>query len=337
MSGMADNAGAKPAFMEYRRLGAKYGRLIGQFQASRQVHAYLFSGPQGIGKKTFARYLAGVRLCESEGKPCGGCAQCRAIMEGSHSSVAEISPADGKAVTVDRIRDLVCLSSMHTLDGRERVIIIEPAESLTPQAQNCLLKSLEDPDTNVIYFLLSHDTSSILDTVQSRCSGFKLAPWPVELLQEHLTRLGYPPNDVSRAAALSGGNVGEALEILREQPESAQAAAIRQLLSVSTAKDAVRCSNTLRELSGSADNILLRLERYLQQCMLVKTGLLPAEVLANTPWGDAIHAASIADLVNLTDHVFQTKKRKLSNVNWQSNIDQLTGKLLEAKHQWQKS
>ena len=337
MSGTADNAGAKPAFMEYRRLGARYGRLIDQFQASRQVHAYLFSGPQGIGKKTFARYLASVLLCESEGKPCGSCAQCRAIMDGSHSSVLEITPVEGKSIPVDRIRDLICVSSMHTLDGRERVVIIEPTENMTTQAQNCLLKSLEDPDTNVIYFLLSHDTSSILDTVQSRCSGFKLTPWPAEILAELLARLGYPKDEAARAIALSGGNVGEALEILREQPDGPQEVAINQLLSVSTTKDAVRCSNMLKELSGSADRIMLRLERYLQQCMLVKSGLLPADVLANTPWSDTIRVASMADLIDLTDRVFQTRKRKMSNVNWQSNVDQLTGKLLEAKHKWQKS
>ncbi len=337
MSGMADNAGAKPAFMEYRRLGARYGRLIDQFQASRQVHAYLFAGPRGIGKKTFARFLASMLLCESEQKPCGSCAQCRAIMDGSHSSVLEIEPAGGKAIPVDRIRDLVCLSSMHTLDGRERVIIIEPTESLTPQAQNCLLKSLEEPDTNVVYFLLSHDTSSILDTVQSRCSEFKLTPWPADVLKKLLAQQGYPPDEAARATALSGGNVGEALEILREQPQGAQETALSQLLSVSTVKDAVRCSNMLKEQSASADTIMLRLERYLQQCMLVKSGLLPADALKNTPWSDVIRAATMADLIDLTDRVFQTRKRKMSNVNWQSNIDQLTGKLLEAKHQWQKS
>ena len=337
MSGVADNAGAMPAFMDYRRLGAKYGRLIDQFQASRQVHAYLFAGPQGIGKKTFARYLASILLCEKEGRPCGGCSQCRAIAEGRHSSVSEIVPVGGKAIPVDRIRDLVCLSSMHSLDGRERIVIIEPTESMTPQAQNCLLKSLEEPDTNVIYFLLSHDMSSLLDTIQSRCSIFKLTPWPADVLSEHLAKLNYPKDAAARAVALSGGNVGEALAILSEEPESAQETALRQLLNVSTARDAVRCSTMLKDLTANADSIMLRLERYLQQCMLVKSGLLPADVLKATPWSDAIAKATMTDLVDLTGQVFETRKRKMSNVNWQSNIDQLTGKLLEAKNKWQRS
>ena len=337
MSGMADNAGAKPAFMEYRRLGARYGRLIDQFQAKRQVHAYLFAGPRGIGKKTFARYLASVLLCESEGRPCGSCSQCRAVWEGKHASVTEIEPDHGKAIPVDRIRELLTLTSMHTLDGRERAVIIEPTEAMTPQAQNCLLKSLEEPDTNVIYFLLSHDMSSLLDTIQSRCSVFKLTPWPADILTEHLQRLRYPHSDIRRAAALSGGNVGEALSILSEEPEGAQETAVSQLLKVSSAKDAVRCSAMLKELSAGADTVLFRLERYLQQCMLVKSGLLPVDVLSSTPWSEAIRAATMEDLIDLTGQVFETRKRKMSNVNWQSNIDQLTGKLLEAKNKWQKS
>ena len=207
MSSTAANAGLLPAFIEYRLLGSRYSRLIDQFRASRQVHAYLLSGPQGIGKLTFARYLSSVLLCESDTKPCGKCSHCRAIYEGNHSSVIEVSPAQNKPIPIDRIREIVSLASMHSLDGRERVIIIKPTESMMPQAQNCLLKSLEDPDTNVIYFLLSHDISSLLDTIVSRCSAFKLTPWPGELLGQYLSK-GYPGSAVARAVALSGGNVG---------------------------------------------------------------------------------------------------------------------------------
>ncbi len=336
MSGIADNAGSMPAFMDYRRLGARYKRLIDQFQASRQVHAYLLAGPQGIGKKTFARYLASTLLCESEAKPCGTCSQCSAIFSGKHSSVLEIEPVDTKTISVDRIRDLITTSSMHTLDGRERIVIIEPTESMTSQAQNGLLKSLEEPDTNVIYFLLSHDTSSLLDTIESRCSVFKLTPWPADILTEILARQSCSGDEAQRAIALSGGNVGEALAILSEKPEGQQETALRQLLSVTTAKDAVRCSTMLKDMAGNAEAIMLRLERYLQQCMLVKSGLLPADALKSTPWSEVIQTATMDDLITLTDQVFQTRRRKMSNVNWQSNIDQLAGKLLEAKNKWQR-
>ena len=337
MSDTVDNAGLQPAFMEYRLLGERYEQFIDQFKTGKHVHAYLFSGPQGIGKKTFSRYLASVLLCTENQKPCGTCAHCRAIQQGNHSSVIELSPVEQKSISIDRIRELISVASAHSLDGRERVVIIEPTESMTPQAQNCLLKSLEDPDTNVIYFLLSHDTSSLLDTIVSRCSAFKFTPWPADLLTKRLLLWQFPRDAVKRAAALSGGNIGEALDILNEEPNGAQETALRQLLSISSMKEAVRCSLMLKDMAKYSTQILFRLERYLQQCMLVKSGLLPADALRDTPWSKAIQTATMPELVNLSDQIFETRKRKMSNVNWQSNIDQLTCKLLEAKNKWQKS
>jgi len=337
VSGEMGNAGLLPAFMEYRSIGARFGRLIDQFHAGRHVHAYLFTGPQGIGKKTYARYLASILFCDHWQKPCGECPQCRLIREGKHPSVIEVSPENNKAVPVDRIRELVSLASMHTLDGRERVILIEPMESLTPQAQNSLLKSLEEPDTNIVYFLLSHDPSSLLDTILSRCMVFKLTPWPNDALMRHLLLLNYPRDRAERAAALSGGNVGEALSILAEQTEGGPEAALEQILRVRNTRDAVLCSAKLKDMAMGADQILFLLERYLQQCMLAKSGLISPKFLQNSPWGAAIQHASLRELADLTEQVFTARKLKMSNVNWQSNIDQLILKLLEATNKWQKS
>ena len=278
--GHLEDAGLLPAFMKYKLLGARYERLISQFRSGRQVHAYLFAGPRGIGKRTYARFLSSILFCESYQKPCGHCSQCRSVREGRHSSVIEVSPEGNKAIPIDRIREVVSMASMHSLDGRARTIIIEPMESLTPQAQNCLLKSLEDPNTNVVYFLLSHDTSSLLDTIVSRCFVFKLTSWPGEILIRHLLRLGYPRDAAERAAILSGGNVGEALSILQEQPAGGRQEALNTILSVKNARDAVRCSAMLKGMAGGADQILFLLERYLQQCMLVKSGLISGCVLA---------------------------------------------------------
>ena len=334
---MADNAGLQPAFMDFQALGSRYTRLIEQFRTGGHVHAYLFAGPQGIGKRTFALTLASILYCEEAHKPCGVCPQCRLAAEGKHSSITEITPENGKAISVDRIRELISAVSMHTLDGNTRTVIIEPMESLTPQAQNCLLKSLEEPGTNIVYFLLSHDASSLLDTIVSRCSVCKLTPWPSQRLEEYLLGLHYPRIAVERAVALSGGNIGEALTALQEQPGGSQEEMLQQLLNVSTSRDAVRCSAELKGMASSADQILFRLERYLQQCMLVKAELLPADILSDTPWGGMIGTASMQDFTGMAEQIVKTRKYKMSNVNWQSNMDQLAFRLLEAKHKWQKS
>ena len=337
MSSLVENAGLQPAFMDYREIGTRYERLIEQFRTGKHVHAYLFAGPRGIGKLTFARFLASVLICENAKPPCGTCAQCLQALEGKHSSVSEITPEDGKAIPIDRIRELITLTSMHSLDGRERIIIIEPMESLTPQAQNCLLKSLEEPDTNVVYFLLSHDPSSLLDTILSRCMVFKLAPWPGDVLAKYLQKRGFSDGQAKRAVALSGGNVGEALSLLYDTDENGREDMLAQILGVQSARAAVRSSTALKDMASNADQVLFLLERYLQQCMLVKAGLLDEALLAGSPLAGLIQFASIQDLADLTGQVIQARKLKMSNVNWQSNADQLIFKLLEATNQWQKS
>lgn len=337
MSSEVKDAGLQPAFVEYSEIGARYLRLTDQFRADRQVHAYLLTGPRGIGKRTYAQTLASILFCESKIKPCHSCGQCRLIVEGKHPSLIVVQPEGSKSVSVDRIREVISLAAMHSPDGRERVIVIEPIESLTPQAQNCLLKSLEDPYTNVIYFLLSHDTSALLDTIISRCSVFKLTPWPAGVLTNHLLQLGFPRDTVERAVVLSGGNVGEALTIAVEQPDSGQETALQQILRVSSYTDAFRCSAMLKDRAAEADQILFLLERYLQQCMMIKSGLITYEHIQDTPWGGLIQTIPLEDLISLTDQLFLARKLRMSNVNWQSGIDQLILKILEAKNKWQKS
>ncbi len=326
-----------PAFMDYQAIGPRYQQPTEQFRTGRHVHAYLLTGPRGIGKKTYAKYLASILFCQGDPKPCGECTQCQLLYGGKHTAVLEISSEGNKAISVDRIREVINLASMHSIDGRERIIIIEPVENMTTQAQNCLLKSLEEPGTNVIYFLLSHDTSSLLDTIISRCSVVKLTPWPNQVLERVLLQLGYPRDKVERAIILSGGNIGEAITIADEQPDSNQEKAVRQILNVHTYGEAVRCTAMLKDMASTADQILFRLERYLQQCMMTKSGLIAPGYLLQTPWGAVIETIPIEDLTDLTDQVFKARKMKMSNVNWQSNIDQLILKILEAKSKWQKS
>ncbi len=337
MSNEVKDAGLQPAFVEYWELGPRYLRLMDQFRAGRQVHAYLLTGPRGIGKRAYAKTLASILYCEGEEKPCRACGQCRLIEEGKHPSLIVVQSEGSKSVSVDRIREVISLAAMHSPDGRERVILIEPIESLTPQAQNCLLKSLEDPYTNVIYLLLSHDTSTLLDTIISRCSVFKLTPWPSDVLEKHLLQLGFPRDTVERAVVLSGGNVGEALTIAAEQPDSGQETALEQILRVSNYTDAFRCSAMLKDRAAEADQILFLLERYLQQCMMIKSGLISYEPMQHTPWGGLIQTIPLEDLISLTDQLFLARKLRMSNVNWQSGIDQLILKILEAKNKWQKS
>lgn len=188
-----NGAGLLPAFRDYASLGAGYRLMTDQMTSRKTVHAYLFAGPKGVGKATFARYLAASLFCESEHKPCGECDACKRVFSGNEPDVMEILSPDGKTIPIDRIREVISAISQHSMGNGARVVILEPIEKLTPAAQNTLLKSLEEPSANVIFFLITHEPSAVLGTIASRCSLVKLPPWPDDSLRKALLALEFPP------------------------------------------------------------------------------------------------------------------------------------------------
>ena len=132
------------------------------FLSGRLSHATLFSGESGIGKKTFARLLAQGLLCSGNGdKPCGECRDCRRFLARTHPDALFPAPlAKEKTIRIDALREMIDALSRHSLEGGKRVILIENAERMTPQAQNCLLKTLEEADEGT-YFLLTCDIESL--------------------------------------------------------------------------------------------------------------------------------------------------------------------------------
>ncbi|MBC7645574.1 MAG: DNA polymerase III subunit gamma/tau [Pseudopedobacter sp.] len=136
-------------------------------------HAYLFSGPRGVGKTTTARLIAMTANCESVGvpKPCGVCSSCRQVIAGSHPDVFEIDAASNNSV--DDVRDLrekVGLSSMY---GGKKVYILDEAHMMTKSAFNALLKTLEEPPDHVVFILATTEPERILPTILSRCQHYR--------------------------------------------------------------------------------------------------------------------------------------------------------------------
>ena len=177
-------------------------------------HFYLISGPKGSGKKTLAKLLAQAILCQGRHKPCGTCEPCRKIQNGNHPDLITVEDPEHKNVAVKIVRAF-----------REDVFI-RPNESdykiyLFPQdlgteGQNALLKILEEPPGYGVFILLTDNPEKILPTVRSRCTELKMQALPQNLLKSYLAAR-FPDaaaEDVSAAAARSGGFLGQALELL---------------------------------------------------------------------------------------------------------------------------
>ena len=185
----------------------------------------LFSGEEGVGKEKAARAFAAALLCRSPrgDGACGSCHDCRLLGSGAHPNFLFLAP-ETQFLRIDEIRALREELSLKAFSDRPRVAILCPADRMTPQAANALLKTLEEPPAGAHLILVAHRTSVLMPTIVSRCQRvpfFPLADDDVaEILARHPDAGGEHPRPVILLAArVSGGSPGRALSLLPELAE----------------------------------------------------------------------------------------------------------------------
>lgn len=151
--------------------------LLALRASGRLPHALLLAGPSGTGKAGFAAQFAGLLLCSDRGaRSCGTCRHCRLVAAGSHPNLVRVEPAEpGKAIRIEQIRALREFCAMRPHQAGWRVILIEPAEALNSSAANALLKTLEEPGSETLLLLVTHEPSRLPATVRSRCRLLRFA------------------------------------------------------------------------------------------------------------------------------------------------------------------
>ena len=154
------------------------------------AHAYLFSGPRGVGKTTVARLIAKGVNClnlKENGEPCNECKNCKAINEGRFSDLIEIDAASNRSI--DEIRSLKEKINYQPVEGLKKVYIIDEAHMLTKEAFNALLKTLEEPPAHVIFILATTELEKILPTIISRCQRYDFKPLDLEEMKAGLEHI----------------------------------------------------------------------------------------------------------------------------------------------------
>ena len=186
----------------------------------RAAHAYLFVGPERVGKRTLALKLAQALNCEDDERPCGECSTCRRIAGGIHADVQTVTVEEAKddegmqkGIHVSQIREIERATALKPFEGLTRVVIINPAEEMNAAAQNAFLKTLEEPPPQVVFVLVAADESRLLPTIRSRCQRLELRLPSLADVEAALLERGVEGERARLLARLSRGRIGWALEM----------------------------------------------------------------------------------------------------------------------------
>jgi DNA polymerase-3 subunit delta' len=194
----------------------------------RPPHAWLFTGPEGIGKLATAVEFAAALNCAAEAKPCGECQPCRSTLSGNHPDVEIVAPGgicdepdhrdhpDSRDLRICQVRRLEHVLSLSSYAGGRRVAIVDAADTLRAEAANAFLKTLEEPPEGTVIILLAEREERLPDTVLSRCQKLAFRPIERTVIVETLVERGAMPDNAVAIASAARGRLGWALRAFED-------------------------------------------------------------------------------------------------------------------------
>lgn len=306
-------------------------QLVRSMQVGRTVHAHILEGGEGTGKRTLAQLCVRALNCRAavEQRPCGVCPSCIQAETGNHPDITVLRPEVEKgrerAIGVEAVRSLIEKVAIRPYEGGYGCVIIERASLLTVPAQNALLKTLETPPENVVFFLLVESASSLLPTIVSRARVTRLPALSWQQVVDVLTRRGIAVLRAQQLADVSGGSVGIALRADADEGFLPLAErAIRAVTGVHNEADVPQAAQELKDDRERAEAVLTILEQFARDRMLVENGVAPFSQ------GRAqLYAQTALSGKRLLMAVMQARHQLKSNVSWQSVVEMLLLSLCE--------
>ena len=293
-----DDFVARPALIENLRKAFGSGRVS---------HAYLFTGPAGSGKKTMADICVRALYCTGpeESRPCGTCESCRGFAEWQgHSDIYYLDVDEGRTqIRVENVRDIAFALSDSSSSGGKRCVICRQAEKMKADAQDALLKTLEEPPPNTVFILCAENVSQLLPTVVSRCMPVQFSPVGDRVIRERVLEGRVPAQDMEWILELAAGLPGRAFSLIENGSQS------REIY-----LNAMKALTFIREGKGiAAAAKAVRCDKADAQDALYCFEILGRKLLKND------NKAGIA----LLDAVCEARSMLRSNVTWQYVLDTL--------------
>ena len=304
-------------------------------KAGRFAHATLFTGESGIGKKTFAHSLAQALLCRGSGeKPCGQCRDCKRFLARTHPDALFPAPAPReKTIKIESLREMIDALSRHSLEGGNRVVVIDNAERMTPQAQNCLLKTLEESQEDTFFLLTADQEAAVLPTIRSRCRVIRMQPWTEGRIEKKLLEMHVAPDRARALSRYCEGSLGRALAMQQDESYWADRDLVRRsFFQVRQTADIAAAAALLKDKRDQGDRLLDILEQEVRSCLQEKAeGREESGADLPPHWQNAAPGG----LRMILEAVLQARRERAANVGWAALSESLMQKISEEARKWQ--
>ncbi len=275
-------------------------------QNSKISHSYLFIGNKGIGKSLFAKEFAKAILCNSDNelKPCCKCKSCLEFDNNNHPDFYYISLEDENSIKIETIRKIQAKVQELPIVSKKKIYVIDDSEYMTKEAQNCLLKTIEEPPEFVIVILITSNENKILNTIKSRCIKIYFQNIEDNILKEYLEKKQGIENISRNNLRAYNGSVGKALQIYSKQEKYN---ILEEVFTNIEQYNLVEAINKLEVLYKGKDNIQEMLD-YINVILLNK-------------------AKEDIKYLEYIDEIEKVKKKIAFNSNYDMSIDSLLFKI----------
>lgn len=302
-------------------------------------NAYVFEGPEGVGKKLCAKIFSQALVCEESPAPCGKCPMCIQAKAKTLPDIITVQKdSDKTQIGVDNIRQqVIAEASLKPRNAKRKIFIIDQGDILNEAAQNALLKVLEEPPLYVTFIICVTSKEKLLPTVLSRSQTISFFPLTAEIVEKYLSEnLTLPPEDAKVTAKLSQGSIGTALALATDAAKKERIAnSISHLMSLR--KNALRIREMTEFMSQEKDNITEIIDymlTFLRDCVMLKTDLEQNIVFSDHVSDIRVFTQDITkkQLLSAFDKLNNLKLLLKQNLNYNATVSETVMRVWEVFH-----
>ncbi|KIR02357.1 DNA polymerase III delta prime subunit [Lachnospiraceae bacterium TWA4] len=318
-----------PGFQEiagHQKVKSYFKKVIGSGQIS---HAYILTGEEGSGRKTLAKAFAMTLLCEnSDIEPCGNCHSCKQFIADSHPDVKYVTHEKVGSIGIDEVRNQIINDvPVKPYQSPYKIYIIDEAEKLTKEAQNALLKTIEEPPEYVLLIFITNNSESFLSTILSRCITLNLQPIYNSVIKDELLK-SYELSDeqASLYAAMSRGNLGKALAYVESEELKKALDAMLEIVHTRKDRPVYQLVDVMKRNQEYVLEVLQLYRLWFRDVTVFKASLDLNLLIFKGDYSEikkAAHAISFPSLDQISEAIDKAEERLKANVNFELAVELL--------------